>query len=90
LVADEVKSFIPFDDLFIAGVNEEKQTFTVFLSDAGQTTKDNENYEQAITQEHPLIKGTIPYDIYISGKPFLMDVEEAYKKDKADYMRLCA
>jgi hypothetical protein len=33
LIAVEMKSFLEFDDVVIALIDEEKQTFTVFLSD---------------------------------------------------------
>src|SRR4030095_4475218 len=87
LITDEIKSFIPFDDMVIASVDDDNQTFGVFLSNMGASTMAHDSYQPAITQMYRLENGTVPYRVYSSEKPFIIDVEEEYKKDESDYFR---
>lgn len=87
MVAERIKSFVPYDDFVIATVNEESQTFGVLLADMDEATQQHESYKPSITQVHPLVKGTIPYKVYSTEKPFIIDVVYEYEKDRADYFR---
>lgn len=87
MIAERIKSFIPYDDFVIATVNEESQTFGVLLADMDEATQQHESYKPSITQVHPLVKDTIPYKVYSTEKPFIIDVVYEYEKDRADYFR---
>lgn len=78
LIAEEMKSFVDFDDVVIALIDIEKQQYTVFLSDVTGTTSKHPDYKVANVQNFPILKGGLVEKIYHSEKPLHIDIEQMH------------
>jgi transcriptional regulator with GAF, ATPase, and Fis domain len=80
LIAEEMKSFIEFDDVVIALIDAKKQTYSVFLADVTGTTSKHHDFKQANTAEFPIRPNGLVQKIYSSSTPLLIDIENEYAK----------
>jgi len=88
LIAEKVRSFIPFDDAVVTLVNEEQTYFQIFLSDEAVTTSLHKDYREAVTRKYPIQKGSIPDRVIQSERPIIFDLKmELFKNPATDYLK---
>src|SRR5687767_10395174 len=54
LIAEEMKSFVEFDDVVIALIDTQKQYYSVFLADVAGTTGKHHDFRQANATVYPI------------------------------------
>ena len=88
LITRELKSFIPFDVATLSVLNEESNSFSIFLADVVDSVRNNEGFQQARTQVYPITKGSIPYRVIRSDKPLVFDIgKELLKNPEIPYLK---
>src|SRR5687767_2814951 len=80
LIAEEMKSFIEFDDVVIALIDTQKKNYSVFLADVNGTTSKHHDFRQANTAIFPIKPGGLVEKIYNTDKPLLIDIESEFEK----------
>jgi formate hydrogenlyase transcriptional activator len=88
LIAEDIRSFIPFDNAVISVVNEHSTEFSVFMSHIDIALSGRDDFKEVAKQVYPITKGSVPYRVIHSDKPLIIDIKKEHFKDPdADYLR---